>query len=84
VLLECLINAYHEGLGAEEIAFQYPTLTLEQIHGAIAFYLGNREEMDQYMRKLDEKWEQFRREAAEPNAELRRRIQVVRQAENHR
>src|SRR5205807_1162312 len=43
----------------------FPTLSLEQIHGAIAFYLGHQEEAAAYLRDLEKKWEELER-AAKP------------------
>ncbi|MBV8897036.1 MAG: DUF433 domain-containing protein [Acidobacteriaceae bacterium] len=40
------IAAWHRmGLTPEEIALEYPHLTLAQVHGALAYYHANREEM---------------------------------------
>jgi len=30
----------------------YPSLTLEQVHGAMAFYLGDQKEIDAYLVKV--------------------------------
>ncbi|HUG90726.1 MAG TPA: DUF433 domain-containing protein [Planctomycetaceae bacterium] len=37
--LESIIHAYNEGESPEAMVLSWPTLSLEQIHGAIAFYL---------------------------------------------
>jgi uncharacterized protein (DUF433 family) len=37
---------YKQGFGAEEIADQYPNLTLAQIYAALAHYHANREEIE--------------------------------------
>ena len=37
---------YKEGSSPEEIANQYPHLTLAQIYSALAYYHANREEVD--------------------------------------
>ena len=34
---------------AEAIAQAYPVLTLEQVYGALTFYLANRAEVDDYL-----------------------------------
>ncbi len=41
VAVDSIIHCYREGLSAESIAESYPALTLEQVYGAIAFYLAN-------------------------------------------
>ena len=37
------------GSSAETIAQAFPMLNLEQVYGAITFYLAHREEVDRYM-----------------------------------
>lgn len=39
ISLDPLVYAYWEGESPEAIAEDFPALTLEQIHGALAFYL---------------------------------------------
>lgn len=58
VMLETLIEAFHEGLTAEEIAQQYPTLALADIYAVIGYYLRRRTEVEGYL-------EESRREARE-------------------
>ena len=38
----------------------FPTLTLEQVYGAIAYYLANRTELDSYLKKADAEFESLR------------------------
>jgi uncharacterized protein (DUF433 family) len=40
VSLDSLVYAFWDGKSPETIAQSFPTLTLEQVYGAIAFYLG--------------------------------------------
>jgi len=37
---------YKQGYGPEEIADQYPQLTLAQVYAALAYYHANREEIE--------------------------------------
>ena len=37
---------YRMGLTPEEIALEYPHLSLAQVHGALAYYHANREEIE--------------------------------------
>ena len=46
VPLECIVREYWNGEPPESIRQHYPTLTLEQVHGGIAFYLRNRVDVD--------------------------------------
>ena len=49
VSLDSLVYLYREGMSAESMVENYPALTLEQVHGALAFYLGNQKEIDRYL-----------------------------------
>jgi uncharacterized protein (DUF433 family) len=49
VSLDSIVHAFWSGQTAESIAQSIPTLTLEQVYGAIAFYLGRRAEVDAYL-----------------------------------
>ncbi len=45
------------GASPETIKGSFPTLTLEQVYGAIAFYLSRQPEIDEYLRKSEEEYE---------------------------
>ena len=49
VAIEAVLSEYLAGALPEEIALNYPPLTLEQIHAAITYYLGHCTVMDQYL-----------------------------------
>jgi len=49
VSLDSIVYAFISGQSAESIAQSFPVLTLEQVYGAITFYLGHREEVDRYL-----------------------------------
>jgi len=51
VPVEHLLEAYLAGRLPEEIALEFPTVTLEQVHGTIAWYLRNRAEADAYLER---------------------------------
>ncbi len=62
VSLDSLVFAFQEGLSPETIATEYfPTLKLEQVYGAIAYYLGHQEEIDEYLSSTDAEFEALRR-----------------------
>lgn len=46
VPLAHLVHEFQQGELPEAIRSHYPTLTLEQVYGAIAFYLGAEEEVE--------------------------------------
>ena len=63
VMLDSVVAAFHQGHSAETIAQQYPALSLEEVYGAIAYYLANKQEVDQYLRRQDEVWRRWREKA---------------------
>jgi uncharacterized protein (DUF433 family) len=46
VPLAHIVREFQRGESPEAIRSHYPTLHLEQVYGAITFYLGNREEVE--------------------------------------
>ncbi|MFM7205376.1 MAG: DUF433 domain-containing protein [Planctomycetaceae bacterium] len=60
VMLDSVLASFVEGGSAETIMHQYPALSLEEVYGAIAFYLGNRETMDAYLARQDAVWNRAR------------------------
>jgi len=63
-------------MSAESMVESYPALTLEQVHGALAFYLANQKEIDAYLadgqRAAESQHRQSRRTKAELSAKLQR------------
>jgi len=67
VMLDSVLASFHEGCSAETIAQQYPSLSLEEVYGAIAFYLGHSDIVGAYLARQDTVW-QRERQAAERSA----------------
>lgn len=51
VTLDTVVQAFREGLTAEEIQQQYPAIGLSTVYSAIAYYLQHQGEVDEYMRE---------------------------------
>ncbi|MGK7875624.1 MAG: DUF433 domain-containing protein [Xenococcaceae cyanobacterium] len=49
ISLDSVVYAFQKGLSPESIAQSFPLLTLEQVYGAITFYLANSIEIDAYL-----------------------------------
>jgi uncharacterized protein (DUF433 family) len=49
VSLDSIVYAFLSGQSAEAIAQAFPVLNLEHVYGAIAYYLGHRDDIDQYL-----------------------------------
>lgn len=86
VSLDSVVYAFQAGETAESIAQSFPVLTLEQVYGAIAFYLANQTEIDTYLEKVRVDCEARRKASRERDpmfyqklADAKRRAQVVRE-----
>ncbi len=62
VRLETVVYAFNEGYTAEEIVSQYPSLTLSDVYAVIAYYLGNRPSVDEYIAERAEEAQKIRHE----------------------
>jgi len=73
--LDSLVYLYREGVSAEGMVASYPALTLEQVHAALAFYLGNQKEIDAYLIEGQRVAESQHRQSRQTNAELIAKVQ---------
>ncbi|HEY7974502.1 MAG TPA: DUF433 domain-containing protein [Ktedonobacterales bacterium] len=53
VTLYSVISMWREGYAPEEIPASFPALTLQQVYGAIVFYLERRADMDTHFQRQD-------------------------------
>lgn len=53
VSLDSIIFAFQRGASPESIQRSFPTISLEEVYGAIAFYLANQREIDEYLKAGD-------------------------------
>lgn len=66
VSLDIVITAFNEeGASAEEIAHQFPVLTLADVYSVIGYYLRNRETVDEYLAERAIRREQVRQKNEE-------------------
>ena len=49
ISLDSIVQPFLAGHSAEKVAQAFPALRLEQVHGAIAFYLAHRDEVDRHL-----------------------------------
>ena len=62
VLLDLIVYAYHQRETPEHIVQMYPTLTIDQVYLAIGYYLRHRDEVDGYIRRMDEEASRIQQE----------------------
>jgi uncharacterized protein (DUF433 family) len=53
VALDAIVRRFWEGDTPESIVQSFPILTLEQIYGAIAYYLRHQAAIDAYLRQVE-------------------------------
>ena len=63
VSLDSIVHAFWRGETAESIAQSFPPVPLEQIYGALAFYLAHRSEVDADLAQADAEFAALRDEA---------------------
>ena len=74
VSLDSVIYEFLRGASPESIVQAFPSLILEQVYGGITFYLANRAELDAYLRKNREHFEQQARVARDSNPLLYQKL----------
>lgn len=77
VMLDSVVEAFHVGHSAETIAQQYPALTLEEVYGAITYYLAHQAEVDEYLRNQDEVWKQWSEKARAAESPVVQRLREL-------
>jgi uncharacterized protein (DUF433 family) len=85
VSLDSIVYAFWAGQTAESIAQAFPVLTLEEVYGAIAFYLANQPAIDAYLEQAKADFEAMRQASREADpmfyqklAAARRHLQIMR------
>jgi len=61
-VVELVLETHAYGWSPDELQFQHPYLTLGQIHSALAYYWGHKEDLDRDIERRLERVEQIRRD----------------------
>jgi uncharacterized protein (DUF433 family) len=69
VTLDVLLQYWRLGMKPEEIAHGLGTITLADVHGALAYYLRHQSELDAYLRQREQEAETLRQQIEAANAE---------------
>lgn len=78
VSLDSLIHAFHRGESPETICQNFELLHLEEVFGAIAYYLANQASIDMYLVSQEKRWAEGKRASDPLPASLRERLTRVR------
>lgn len=71
-VIEVVIDKIAHGSSPEEIHFQYPHLSLAQIHAALAYYYDNQAALDAEIERRCEEADALAKEISDPS--LRRKL----------
>jgi uncharacterized protein (DUF433 family) len=77
ISLDSVVIAFQQGHSPETIQQLYPALSLEEVYGAIAFYLANRDKVDQYLENQEQLWDQARERAAQNPSDVVQRLRAL-------
>ena len=78
ISLDSIVHAFRRGESPETICQNFELLRLEEVYGAIAHYLANQADIDDYLIRQNEKSEEGRRNAQPLPTNLRERLMRVR------
>jgi uncharacterized protein (DUF433 family) len=85
VSLDSIVYCFREGFSPETIVQDcFPALTLEQVYGAITYYLANQTTIDEYLKESERDWDAFRAEIEARYPESRQIREKLRSASTRR
>ena len=74
VSLDSIVHAFRRGESPETICQNFDVLHLEEVYGAIAYYLASQSAIDAYLVRQGEKWAEGKRGSEPLPASLRERL----------
>ena len=78
VSLDSIVYSFNSGDSPETIRQNFSSLSLEQVYGAIAFYLAHEKEVDDNIRQGEEELDRVAPSLRESRPELYTRLQSLR------
>ncbi|ETX06031.1 MAG: hypothetical protein ETSY2_19515 [Candidatus Entotheonella gemina] len=82
VSLDSVVHDFLNGLSPESILDQYDTLTLEQVYGAITYYLAHRAEVDDYLQRQQAKFEMLRLQSRTAYPSLYQKLETAQKVQS--
>jgi uncharacterized protein (DUF433 family) len=86
ISLDSIVTAFNRGAAPETIRRSFPLLTLEEVYGAITFYLAHENEIDEYLKRsevdLDGQADARRKQLKDSKPELCERVVGSREESN--
>jgi len=79
ISLDSIVYAFLRGASPESIARSFPLISLEDVYGAITFYLARQSEIDDYLRQGELEFEALRQQVRQANPLLFKKLDEARQ-----
>ena len=77
VMLDAVVAGFEQGHSPETIQQQFPTLSLEEVYGAITYYLAHRDEVQAYLKRQEALWETLRAAAEMQSSPVVKRLRTL-------
>jgi len=81
ISLDSVVYAFLRGAAPESIAQSFPALKLEEVYGAITYYLGHQQNVDSYLRQNDREFEELRLQVRTTNPSLYKKLKEAQKIE---
>jgi uncharacterized protein (DUF433 family) len=79
VSLDSIVYEFQRGASPESIQRSFSPLTLEEVYGAIAFYLANHKEVHDYLKKGEKEFENLQNQSRNENRTWYEQLQKARE-----
>jgi len=76
ISLDSIVYSWQRGASPESIQRSFPLLTLEQVYGAITFYLAHQPEIDAYLKQGEAEFERLRQTARDADPEFYKKLEA--------
>jgi uncharacterized protein (DUF433 family) len=77
ISLDSIVYSFLNGESPESIAQNFPLLSLEQVYGAVTFYLANREMVNAYLQEGEAEFQKLQQSLREKNPLLYQKLKAV-------
>jgi uncharacterized protein (DUF433 family) len=82
ISLDSVVSSFLNGEAPESIAQNFPLLSLEQVYGAITFYLANQELVDRYLEEGEAEFQRLQQSCKEKSPLLYQTLKAA-QSQQH-
>jgi len=74
VSLDSIVYAFLRGAPLDRIVQSFPVLRLEEVYGAVTYYLGHQDDINSHLRQSDREFDTLRAHARQANPNLYAKI----------